>query len=136
MTNLTDKRPSEADNPSWVEWVTGLLSAVLVIGMIAWVAWEALTEEDRPPEFAVTVTERKMVEGGYRVSFEVANTAPQTASAVVVRGEILRDGQAVEEEDVTFDYVPARSKTKGAVFFSRDPGTDDIRVRTIGYATP
>jgi uncharacterized protein (TIGR02588 family) len=136
MTNLINNRPSEADNPGWIEWATGLLSAVLVIAMLAWVAWEAVTEKASPPEFTVTTTGRQMVDGGYRVTFDIANRAAETASAVVVRGEMLREGGVIEQADVTFDYVPARSIAKGAVFFSRDPGADQIRLRAIGYTTP
>ncbi|RWX81741.1 TIGR02588 family protein [Neorhizobium lilium] len=136
MTNIIDNRPSEADNPGWIEWATGLLAAVLVIGMLVWVTWEALTQENRPPEFTVTITGRQMVQGNYRVSFDIANTAPQTASAVAVRGEIIQDGKAVEEVEVTFDYVPAQSQAAGAVLFSRDPGQDEVRVRAVGYTTP
>lgn len=136
MTKLTDNRSSEADDPSWIEWATGLLSGVLVIAMIGWVAWEAMTEDPRPPEFTVTATSRQMTPGGYRVTFDIANNAMQTASAVVVRGEIVEGGQAVEDADVTFDYVPAQSKAKGALFFSRDPGASEVRLRALGYTTP
>jgi uncharacterized protein (TIGR02588 family) len=136
MTKLTDNRSSEADNPGWIEWATGLVSAGLVIAMITWVTWEALTAETKPPEFSISVTNREMVEGGYRVTFDIANRSAQTASAVVVRGEILDGGNVAEDAEVTFDYVPAQSQARGAIFFSRDPGEAEMRVRPVGYTTP
>src|SRR3954467_4331231 len=126
MTNTIENRPSEAEDPSWIEWATGLVSALLVIVVIGWIAWEALTDEDKPPEFAISVTGRQAVQGGYRVTFDISNAASRTASAVVVRGEILEGGKAVEEAEVTFDYVPAQAKVKGAIFFSHDPGPDEV----------
>jgi uncharacterized protein (TIGR02588 family) len=119
-----------------VEWVTGLCSAVVVIIMIGWVAWEAFVEVETPPAFAITVTQRQAVEGGYRVSFDIANTSSQTAATVVVRGEVVEGDTTVEDADVTFDYVPGQSKASGSVFFSRDPGSRPIRLRAIGYTEP
>jgi uncharacterized protein (TIGR02588 family) len=135
-TSSADKRPSETDEPSWVEWATGILSAILVVMLIGWIAWEALTAEDEAPKFAVAITERKPVEGGYRVTFEITNTAARTASAVTVRGEILESQNILEDAEVTFDYVPARSKSSGAMLFSKDPGQAEIRVRAVGYTEP
>lgn len=136
MTTTQDKSHSEADEPHWVEWATGIISAALVLLMIGWVGWEAVNADDRPPEFEVTVTGRAPVQGGYRVTFDITNKAERTASAVVVRGEILDQGKAIEDAEVTFDYVPAQSKASGAIFLSRDPGNGELRVRALGYTAP
>lgn len=104
--------------------------------MICWVAWEALTDVEAPSAFAVTVRERQAVEGGYRVTFDIANTSSQTAATVVVRGEIVDGDTTVEDADITFDYVPGRSKASGSIFFSQDPGSRPIRLRAIGYTEP
>jgi uncharacterized protein (TIGR02588 family) len=119
-----------------IEWATGIVSAVIVLVVIGWVAWEAVTEMETPPEFAVTVTSRQPVDGGYRVTFDIANTSSQTAATVVVRGEILDRDATVEDADITFDYVPGQSKASGSVFFSQDPGARPIRLRAIGYTEP
>jgi uncharacterized protein (TIGR02588 family) len=119
-----------------VEWATGLVSAVIVIVMIGWVAWEALTEVETPPAFDVLITQRQAVEGGYRVSFDVINTSSRTAATVAVRGEIIDGDTTIEDADITFDYVPGRSKASGSVFFSQDPGSRRIRLRAVGYTEP
>jgi uncharacterized protein (TIGR02588 family) len=136
MTTTTKQGTSEIKDPTWIEWATGMISAILVIVMIGWVAWQALTEEEQEPKFTVAVTEKGAVEGGYRVTFDVSNTATKTASAVVVRGEILDGSNSVESADVTFDYVPGGSKSSGAVLFSQDPGVRPLRIRAIGYTDP
>ena len=136
MTTTTKQGPSETEEPTWLEWATGTISAMLVLGMISWVAWQAMTEEEQEPKFAIVVTDKSAVEGGYRVTFDVSNTATKTASAVVVRGEILDGSNPVESADVTFDYVPAGSKSSGAVLFSQDPGTRSLKIRAIGYTDP
>ncbi|TDK31791.1 TIGR02588 family protein [Rhizobium deserti] len=136
MTTTTKQTTSETDDPTWIEWATGMISALLVIVMIGWVAWQSLTEEEQQPNFTVAVTEKGAVDGGYRVTFEVNNTATKTASAVVVRGEILDGSNPIESADVTFDYVAVRSKSSGAIIFSQDPGDRALRIRAIGYTDP
>jgi uncharacterized protein (TIGR02588 family) len=136
MTKTSNSRHSEPEEASWVEWATGMISAFLVIVMIAWVAWQAMTEEELEPKFKVSVTAKQAVEGGYRVNFDVENTATKTAAAVVVRGEILDGSNPVEAGDVTFDYVPAQSKSSGAILFSQDPGARTVSIRAIGYTDP
>jgi len=136
MTEISRKQPSETEDPHWIEWATGIFSAVLVVGMIGWVGVEAVVEEDQPPEFGIAITGGNAIAGGYRVEFEIANRATRTAAAVVVRGEILDQGKAVEDAEVTFDYVPAQSKSSGAMLFSAEPGQREVRIRAVGYSDP
>lgn len=136
MTTTANKRHSEAKEPHWIEWATGMVSALVVVAMIAWVGYKAWTDEDMQPEFSIAITERRPVEGGYRVAFEISNKATVTAAAVTVRGEIVDGDNVVEDAEVTFDYVPAQSKSSGAILFSQDPGAREVRVRAVGYTDP
>jgi uncharacterized protein (TIGR02588 family) len=119
-----------------VEWTSGILSAAMVVMMIGWVGWEAFTEIETPPEFTIAIKDEATVDGGYRVTFDIANKSPQTAAAVVVRGEIMEGGTAIEDADVTFDYVAGQSKASGAILFSQAPGARSIRLRAVGYTEP
>ncbi|MEQ1406811.1 TIGR02588 family protein [Neorhizobium sp. Rsf11] len=136
MTITAHGRHTETQEPHWIEWATGMISALVVLAMITWVGWEALRKDGLPPEFSIAVTRRTLVEGGYRVEFEITNKATTTAAAVMVRGEILDGGEMIEDADVTFDYVPAESNASGAILFSQDPGAREVRVRAIGYTDP
>jgi uncharacterized protein (TIGR02588 family) len=136
MTTTANKRHREINEPEWIEWAAGMISALVVVAMIAWVGYEAWTDEDMQPEFSIAITERRPVEGGYRVAFDIANKATVTAASVTVRGEILDGGNMVEDADVTFDYVPAESKSSGAILFSQDPGAREVRIRAVGYTDP
>ena len=136
MTTTANKRHREAKDPHWIEWATGMISALVVAATIGWVAYEAWTYADMQPELSIAITERRQTEGGYRVAFDIANKATATAAAVTVRGEILDGGNIVEDADVTFDYVPAESKSSGAILFSQDPGAREVRVRAVGFIEP
>ncbi len=134
--SATHRRHTEADDPHWMEWVTGLVSALLIATLIGYVGWNALTEELKPPEFAIEATGMERVTGGYRITFDIENRANSTAAAVIVRGELLRGEESVETVDVTFDYVPGESQSSGAIFFTTDPGSARLTLRAVGYTDP
>lgn len=127
---------TEADDPHWLEWLTGLVSAALIFALIGYIGWNAVTEEMEPPEFAIEATGMGRVSGGYRITFDIENRANTTAAAVIVRGELARGEETVETVDVTFDYVPGQSQSSGAILFSTDPGSARLTLRAIGYADP
>ncbi len=133
---MASRSSIEGRQGHWVEWATGGLSALLVLAMVGVIAWEALTDKRTPPELDVRLTSRFQVADGYRVTFDISNRSTTTAASVVVRGEILDGGEALEAVDVTFDYVPAESKSSGAILFSQDPGSRDVRIRALGYTDP
>lgn len=129
-------RHTEADNPHWMEWLTGLVSTALIATLIGYVGWNALTEQMEPPEFAIEATGMERMTGGYRITFDIENRANSTAAAVVVRGELLRGEESVETVDVTFDYVPGESQSSGAILFTTDPGSAQLTLHAVGYTDP
>lgn len=121
MTKTIGGKSLEAKNPHWVEWVTGLVSAVIVLVVIFWIANDAFKDQDISPDLAATVVITEQRSNGFQVSFEVSNVASATASQVTVLGEI-RDGSDVAERASTvLDYVPGRSKARGGLIFRNDP---------------
>nr|CAD6430233.1 TIGR02588 family protein [Rhizobium sp. Q54] len=136
MTTSSKNRHTEAVKPHWVEWATGVVSAMIVLTMIAWIAGETLLQEDVPPSFSFTVSAVTPVENGHRVEFDILNRGTLTAAAVSVRAEITEQGQPVEDAEVTFDYVPGNSKASGGVVFTENPADRDIRLRAMGYTDP
>ncbi|WP_275791586.1 TIGR02588 family protein [Pararhizobium gei] len=136
MTQISRQPHSEKGDPHWMEWAVGIFSALLVLTIIGWVGFEAITEEDQSPTFRTVITRKEAVEGGFRVEFEIENLSTRTAAAVVVRGEIRDGDNAVETGEATIDYVPAQSKSYGAIIFSSDPGEKDVWIRGAGYSEP
>ena len=109
MNSQNRPRHTEAENPHWMEWLTGLVSAALVATLIGYVGWNAATEEMVPPEFAIEATGMARVTGGYRITFDIENRANTTAAAVIVRGELKRGDESLETVDVTFDWTSEKS---------------------------
>lgn len=136
MTTTTKGKHTELDEPHWAEWVTGIVSALLVLFILSWIAVEAFTYSAQPPNLEVAQVSQVPAGGGYRVTFQISNRSNTTAAAVVVRGELRERGEVVEEAEVTFDYVPAQSLTRGAVLFATDPAGRDLTLRAIGFTDP
>lgn len=136
MTKQENRRQRERQDPHWIEWLTGVVSALLVAGMLGWLGWEAIMRPTTPPDLSIHVVSTERAAGGYRVAFDIANTGTTTAAAVTVIGRIIQDGRVIEENPVVFDYVAAQSKTEGAIFFRNDPAAGEMSIQPAGYTSP
>lgn len=135
MTKTTGNKSLEAQNPHWVEWLTGLVSAVIVLAVIGWIAKDAFTDQDTTPDLAATVVTTEQRSNGFQVSFEVSNGASATASQVTVQGEILDGSHVVEKASTVLDYVPGKSKARGGMIFKNDP-TGRIALHVSAFNEP
>ncbi|MCI9865210.1 hypothetical protein RHIZ_04550 [Rhizobium skierniewicense] len=135
MTKTIGDKNLEAKNPHWVEWLTGLVSAVIVLAVIGWIAKDALVDHDTTPDLAATVLMTEQRSKGFQVSFEVSNGASATASQVTVDGEILDGSNVVEKASTVLDYVPGRSKARAGLIFKNDP-TGRITLRVSAFNEP
>lgn len=136
MTRSERGRHRERHDPHWIEWLTGLVSALLVAGMLGWIGWEAFTREATPPDLSVTVLTTEKTGAGQRVTFNIANSGTTTAAAVTVIGRLMEGEKIVEESHVVFDYVAAESKSTGAILFAGEPAGRRVDIRAAGYTGP
>ncbi len=136
MTKSEQGRHRERQDPHWIEWLTGIVSALLVAAMLGWLTWEAFTRQATPPDLVVTVLTTEKTTAGHRVAFDIYNTATTTAAAVTVIGRLTDGDRVIEENDVTFDYVAAESKSNGAILFQNDPAGHTVDIHPAGYTDP
>ena len=123
--------------PHWIEWATGLASGLIVLLMISWIAYQAVTQVEEAPRLSINILQTTRTGSTYQVIFEIVNSANSTAADVVVQGEIASDGSdAPEQSEVTFDYVPGNSKATGALLFQHDPSSGQLSLRPMGYTQP
>lgn len=135
MTKTVGDKNLEAQNPHWVEWLTGLVSAVIVLAVISWIAKDAFRDQDTTPDLGAKVLNTEQRSNGFQVSFEVSNTASATASQVTVDGVILNGSDVVEKASTVLDYVPGRSKARGGLIFRNDP-TGRITLNVSAFNEP
>lgn len=136
MTLGRDRKNAETAKPHWIEWVTGVVSLLLVSGLIGWIAMDLLRAKDGAPDLTAGVTEIDKVTAGWLVRFEVANLAAQTAAEVQIEAALALDGETVDEASATIDYVPGHSKARGGLIFSRNPDGLELQLKAVGYRQP
>lgn len=136
MTKSEKGRHRERQDPHWIEWLTGIVSALLVAAMLGWLTWETFTRKATPPDLVVTVLTTEKTTIGHRAAFDIYNTATTTAAAVTVVGRLTDGDRVIEENDVTFEYVAAESKSTGAILFQNDPAGHTVDIRPAGYTAP
>lgn len=136
MTRSASRLNAEKIKPHWIEWLTGLVSTLLVLATIGWIVFETIIAEDRPPELTAQILEIEPVSSGWRVMVEIRNSGDQAAAAVEVKG-VLSDGDStIEEAEATFDYVPAGSTTRGGLIFVNDPSRHSLEILPTSFTEP
>ena len=136
MTRSEKGRHRERHDPHWIEWLTGILSGILIAALLAWVGWEAFTRKATPPDLSVTIGTTQKLTSGHSVAFDIHNSATTTAASVTVIGRLREGDRVIEEAHVIFDYVAAESKSTGAMLFQNDPAGRTVDIRPAGYTDP
>jgi uncharacterized protein (TIGR02588 family) len=136
MTNTSGHSHIENAEPHWIEWLTGAISAAIVIGLVAWIGKDALIDRDDSPDLQAAVVRTEQRSNGFQVLFEMANRASATASDVTVRGELRNGEQVIENAETLLSYVPGRSRTKGGLIFQNDPAGKTVMIRESAYNEP
>lgn len=136
MTRDNPGKATDPIRPHWVEWVTGLAATTIVLAMIGWMVFEAMTSDDRPPELAVQILTIDPLPSGWRVMIEVRNSGDQAAAAVEIKGSLLNGATAIEEAGMTFDYIAAGSTSRGGLLFVNNPSLHQLQVVPSGFTEP
>ena len=136
MTKTTGEANFETGKPHWIEWVTGAVSAVVVLLVIIWIGKDALMDRDASPNLDASLVQVEARSDGFQVLFEVRNSSSRTASQVTVRGEVLENSKPLETAETVIDYVPGKSKAKAGLIFQNDPEGKTISIRAISFTDP
>lgn len=136
MTKTRSKPTVEDASPHWIEWLTGLVSAVIVLVVIAWIGKDALTDRDSSPDLQGVALQTERRSEGFQVLFEMRNRSSATAADVVVHGEIRTGDTVVETARTILDYVPGRSQAKGGLIFQSDPTDKTLTISASAFSEP
>ena len=128
------EQPGQTRN-SVLEWAVAGLGFVLVVFAVGFMAFQAFTSQDLPPNIELHVVSVQDVQGGYLALLEARNRGDEAAAEVGVEGTIERNGQEVETSETTFDFIPSGSVREGGLFFTEDP-RGALTVRSVGYREP
>lgn len=133
---MSGKKHSSPNSRPIAEWVVGILSAITVCALIAFLAYEALFGDAQPPKLTAMIDSVEQVEGGTLVVVAVANAGDQAAAEVVVAASAM-DGPDAPGKQLRFDYVAAHAVRRGAFVVEGLPAeTRNLRLHVLGYVEP
>lgn len=136
MTKSSADGHIETSSPHWIEWVTGIVSSLLVIAMLGWISWDIYRYDDSKANFELAVVSIEPVSSGFMVNFDIHNVSQSTAATVHVVGALRSADGATDTADVTFDYVAAESHDNGTLFLKNDPRLGTLDLRVAGFTDP
>lgn len=131
------KRRDEGPRTRPMEWLLAGASALLLAGMVGYLAWEGIARPDGPPQVVVLAGEPRAVAGGFLVEFTARNDGRSSAANVQIVGELGQPPDGVlERSEAVLDYVPEGSTRRGWLRFTRDPARHGLAVMVGGQTEP
>lgn len=118
------------------ERVVAALSALLVLGAVGFMLYEALAVPPGPPQVEVVADTVLETRGGYLVRVRAFNRGKTTAASLAVQGELKDASGTVESAEVVIDYVPAGATRAAGLIFSHDPRDYSLEIRARGFDLP
>jgi uncharacterized protein (TIGR02588 family) len=122
-----------SEDTSAAEYVVGALGGLLVLLLIAFLAYQAVAVRESGPDLTVEVTAVEEVGAGYQVHLTVTNDGGTTAETVHLGGSLTRDGEQVGGASASVAYVPPESRRDAVLVFSTDPRDGELTVGVEGY---
>ena len=130
------KEQQQGQKPHAIEWTVAGLSGVLVLAMIGFILYQAISAATKTPELSVAVERIEAAGDGFRVAFRAINAGDTTAAGVTIEGQLQSGDETIETSEVTLDYVPAHSERKGGLLFNHDPSRYQLQLEAKGYKEP
>ena len=136
VEKTAESRQSGTARPA-VEWITGALSCLMVVTLIAFLLFQALFRDARPPDLSVVVEGVERTENSTMVWIAVANGGDDTAAAVTVQATRKGASDPGAQREIEFDYVAGHAVRRGAfVFPDAEIRPDDLDVEIGGFVEP
>jgi uncharacterized protein (TIGR02588 family) len=129
----SDGQDDQGRGATRAERVLGGLGTLLVVGLLCFLAYQAVWPRGAAPDLRTTVSTVEQVGDQWAVRFTVENSGGGTAENVTVVGEITREGRTLGQSSTTIDYLPPHSRRDGTLLFDTDPDDGTLAVRTAGF---
>lgn len=124
-----------AQTSKW-EWVSGAVGLVMVLAMVGYLGYNAMTAESSVPGVTVDHLSTQRTSGGYVVTFRARNSGPSTAASLLISGRLNDGSRNIETSEVVLDYLPPRGERRGGLIFQNDPSGYQLRLEPKGYVDP
>ncbi|TVQ14544.1 MAG: TIGR02588 family protein [Leptolyngbya sp. DLM2.Bin27] len=132
-----DGSQSRFTQRSAAEWVTFGVASAILLGLVGLIFFDWQANQNRPPAFAVAVSEAvRVTDGRYYVPFAITNTGGRIARMVQVTAELDIAGVDEETGEQQIDFLSGHETKAGSFVFSHDPQGGELTVRVASYRLP
>lgn len=134
---MTDERHSDEitepvpEKRNWLEWTVLSTGILLVLFTVGYLIREVVHSVNEIPVLNVETGGVIEVRGTFYVPVEIENVG----GSVAVDANVEVCGETGECAEMSFQFVPRKSKRQGTVGFSRHPG-ENLTHRVTGYRIP
>ncbi len=122
------------DDADWLERTATIVSAALVLALLALLLWDAF-HPDEGPQLEATVGHTRIVGTQHYLFVNVENTGDEAAREVEVSVD-LATLDSTDHATFRIDWLPGKSVRHGVVILPRSPSVGTVRARVTGYAEP
>lgn len=116
---------------NWLEWTVLSIGVLIVLFTVGYLIREVARAANEIPVLEVKTGGVIEVRGTFYVPVEIENVG----GSVAVDANVEVCGETGECAEMSFQFVPRKSKRQGTVGFSRDPGKR-LTHRVTGYRIP
>ena len=120
-----------------LEWAVFVIGLVLVVAVLAYLAYDGLTMGDAPPSIEVRLGSPEPRPHNFIVPVIVINHGDMTAEGVHVEVVIEAEGGDERERgEFQVAFLPRHARREGWVAFQTDPRPFQLKARVLGYEDP
>jgi uncharacterized protein (TIGR02588 family) len=131
-TDHGTESPPHNEPRTLAEWVSLIVSALLVAALISMILIFWVQDRGRPATFHVEQGIVRKAGTQYYLPFSVTNKGDRTGANVVVEGKLTEQaGRTVSDNQrstTVFDFIPAQASAEGIFVFTAEPSGADLRV--------
>jgi uncharacterized protein (TIGR02588 family) len=118
-----------------LEWTVFVVSLLLVVGTLSYLAYDAAVLGDAPPTMVVRLGSPERRGEHFVVPIAVTNQGDQTAEDVLV--EVVLAGVGAEQRSaLEIAFLPRGATHEGWAAFRLDPRDGELTGRVVGYTQP
>lgn len=131
----TGEHQRRASGPDWVERLATIISAVLVVAVVAVLVWDAV-HPDRPVSLDVSTGTPTAVGRHWHVPIVVRNSGDVAAQEVNVSVSLQHPDTTVRDIDIRIDWLPGRSERAIDAVFAVDPSRGKLTAEVQSFDEP
>ena len=122
---------------NWLEWSVFAVSAVLLLGVFAFLGYDWIVSEGDPAEIEVRLGTPEAHDGYYALPVTFQNAGGQSVEDLQLDVTLMEGGEEGESASITVPFLPRDSTRNGWVVFSSNPDdADEIQTRVVSYVVP